>query len=116
MIDLFGRQRHCLRLMGHHFVRDKSQFLQKWRNFVYIAVLMLVASAQWPMMNYAIYYIDNLELATASLSISFTNILTVIKITTFLCYKWRFVAIMSKLETMYHERKYKTVFQLEMFD
>ncbi|XP_065364130.1 odorant receptor 82a [Calliphora vicina] len=105
MIDLFGRQRQCLRIMGHHFVRDKSVLLRKWRNIVYFGVLMLVMSAQWPMINYAIYYIDNLELATASLSICFTNILTVIKITTFLSYKWRFVALMTKLENMYHESK-----------
>ncbi|XP_037808519.1 odorant receptor 82a [Lucilia sericata] len=105
MIDLFGRQRQCLRIMGHHFVRDKSVLLRKWRNIVYFGVLMLVMSAQWPMINYAIYYIDNLQLATASLSICFTNILTVIKITTFLSYKWRFVALMTKLETMYQELK-----------
>nr|AID61224.1 odorant receptor [Calliphora stygia] len=105
MIDLFGRQRQCLRIMGHHFVRDKSLLLRKWRNIVYFGVLMLVMSAQWPMINYAIYYIDNLELATASLSICFTNVLTVIKISTFLSYKWRFVALMTKLETMYQESK-----------
>ncbi|XP_023292433.2 odorant receptor 82a [Lucilia cuprina] len=105
MIELFGRQRQCLRIMGHQFVRDKSVLLGKWRNIVYFGVLMLVMSAQWPMINYAIYYIDNLQLATASLSICFTNILTVIKITTFLSYKWRFVALMTKLETMYQELK-----------
>lgn len=106
MIELFGRQKQCLRLMGHQLVRDKSQLLGKWRNIVYFGVLMLVMSAQWPMIDYAIYYRDNLELATASLSICFTNVLTVIKITTFLSYKWRFVAMMTKLETMYHECKY----------
>lgn len=106
MIDLFQRQRQCLRLMGHNFVRDKSQFLQKWRNIKYVGVLMLVISAQWPMINYAIYHIDDLQLVTASLSISFTNVLTVIKITTFLVHKWRFVALMTKLETMYQECKY----------
>ncbi|KNC32434.1 putative odorant receptor 82a [Lucilia cuprina] len=67
MIELFGRQRQCLRIMGHQFVRDKSVLLGKWRNIVYFGVLMLVMSAQWPMINYAIYYIDNLQLATASL-------------------------------------------------
>lgn len=106
MIELFGRQRQCLRIMGHHFVRDKSQLLGKWRNILYFGVLMFVMSAQWPMMNYAIYNIDNLELATASLSICFTNVLTVIKIATFLSYKWRFVALMTKLESMYHECKF----------
>ncbi|KAM7364736.1 odorant receptor 82a [Cochliomyia hominivorax] len=105
MIELFGRQKQCLRIMGHQLVRDKSELLGKWRNIVYFAVLMFVMSAQWPLIDYSIYYIDNLELATASLSICFTNILTVIKITTFLSYKWRFVALMTKLETMYHDLK-----------
>ncbi|XP_013102265.1 odorant receptor 82a [Stomoxys calcitrans] len=103
MIDLFARQRQCLVIMGHHFVRDKSRLLQQWRNIKYVGVLLLVMSAQGPMINYTIYHIDDLQLATASLSISFTNVLTVIKITTFLLYKWRFVALTRKLETMYQE-------------
>ncbi|XP_075147918.1 odorant receptor 82a [Haematobia irritans] len=107
MIDLFAKQRQCLHIMGHHFVRDKSQLLQQWRNIKYVGVLLLVISAQGPMINYTIYHIDDLQLATASLSISFTNVLTVIKITTFLIYKWRFVAVMQKLETMYKELQEK---------
>lgn len=105
MIDLFAKQRQCLRIMGHNFVRDKSQLLRKWRNIKYFGVLLLVMSAQWPMMNYTIYHIDKMELVTACLSIIFTNILTVVKISTFLLYKWRFVALMQKLETMYNERE-----------
>ncbi|XP_073814959.1 odorant receptor 82a [Musca autumnalis] len=103
MIDLFARQRQCLLLMGHDFLRDKSQLFQKWHNIKYVSVLLLVVSAQWPMMNYTIYNIDDLQLATASLSISFTNVLTVIKITTFLFYKWRFGGLMKKLEAMFNE-------------
>uniref|UniRef100_A0A1I8M981 Odorant receptor n=1 Tax=Musca domestica TaxID=7370 RepID=A0A1I8M981_MUSDO len=103
MLDLFAKQRQCLLLMGHNFVRDKSELLKKWHNIKYVSVLLLVVSAQWPIMNYTIYYIDDLQLATASMSISYTNVLTVVKITTFLFYKWRFAALMEKLESMYHE-------------
>lgn len=106
MLDLFAKQRQCLLLMGHNFVRDKSELLKKWHNIKYVSVLLLVVSAQWPIMNYTIYYIDDLQLATASMSISYTNVLTVVKITTFLFYKWRFAALMEKLESMYHECKY----------
>uniref|UniRef100_A0A1A9ZT59 Odorant receptor n=1 Tax=Glossina pallidipes TaxID=7398 RepID=A0A1A9ZT59_GLOPL len=106
MIDLFERQRFCLRVMGHHFVRDRSQQSRRWHNtrctYKYILCLFLVVSAQVPMINYTIYYIDHVELATASLSICFTNILTTVKIITFLLYKWEFAALMEKLEEMYY--------------
>lgn len=106
MIELFAKQRQCLHLMGHHFVRDKSQLLQMWHNIKFAGVVMVVISAQWPMINYVIYHIDDMQLATASLSICFTNVLTVTKITTFLFYKWRFVKLMKKLEAMYLNCKY----------
>ncbi|KAI9584933.1 hypothetical protein GQX74_006828 [Glossina fuscipes] len=107
MIDLFERQRFCLRVMGHNFVRDRSQQSRRWHNtrctYKYILCLFLVVSAQVPMINYTIYYIDHVELATASLSICFTNILTTVKIITFLLYKWEFAALMEELEEMYYE-------------
>nr|AYN70682.1 odorant receptor 82a [Bactrocera minax] len=55
------------------------------------------------MMDYIIYHIDDLALATASLSIVFTNVLTVIKTSTFLTYKREFKSLMAEFERMYDE-------------
>ncbi|XP_017481537.1 PREDICTED: odorant receptor 82a [Rhagoletis zephyria] len=66
-------------------------------------LLLFMISAQWPMMDYIIYHIDDLPLATACLSILFTNVLTVIKTSTFLAYKHEFNQLMLEFEMMYDE-------------
>lgn len=71
----------------------------------YVLLLLLMMSAQLPMMDYIIYHIDDLALATASLSIVFTNVLTVIKTSTFLTYKREFKSLMAEFERMYDECK-----------
>ncbi|CAD6993496.1 unnamed protein product [Ceratitis capitata] len=126
--DLFRIQRNCLRLMGHQDIYDDdgddnnssnnndTEFSSVERKSLrqrlcfrhlqtmkYVLLLLLMMSAQLPMMDYIIYHIDDLELATACLSIVFTNILTVIKTSTFLAYKREFKSLMTEFELMYDE-------------
>ncbi|XP_037945273.1 odorant receptor 82a-like [Teleopsis dalmanni] len=102
MQDIFETQRKCLRLMGHTLENEKSPLLRKWNSFIYYGSLLLVLSAQWPMINYVVYNIDDLTLATASLSIVLTNMLTVIKMITFLMYKQRFMELMEQFGEMFN--------------
>ncbi|XP_011181975.2 odorant receptor 82a [Zeugodacus cucurbitae] len=116
--DLFRIQRNCLRLMGHQDIYDDDnetagdeQKSKSWQmrcfrhsqTLKYALLLLLMMSAQLPMMDYIIYHIDDLALATACLSIVFTNVLTVIKTSTFLAYKREFKSLMAEFERMYDE-------------
>uniref|UniRef100_A0A348AZT7 Odorant receptor n=1 Tax=Bactrocera dorsalis TaxID=27457 RepID=A0A348AZT7_BACDO len=117
--DLFRIQRNCLRVMGHQDIFDNNEASwsdeqkskskrQRWcfrhcQALKYVLLLLFMVSAQLPMMNYIIYHIDDLALATACLSIVFTNVLTVIKTSTFLTYKREFKSLMAEFESMYDE-------------
>ncbi|XP_054725222.1 odorant receptor 82a [Anastrepha obliqua] len=111
--DLFRIQRNCLRLMGHQDIYDKNvvpgeeqkskDCFGQCQTIKYVILLLVMISAQLPMMDYIIYHIDDLALATASLSIVFTNVLTVIKTSTFLAYKREFKQLMTEFELMYDE-------------
>ncbi|XP_067626408.1 odorant receptor 82a [Eurosta solidaginis] len=113
-VNLFRIQRNCLSLMGHQDIYDNNNklneneqkskychnFCQMLKN---VLLLLVMVSAQLPMMDYIIYHIDDLALATACLSIVFTNVLTVIKTSTFLAYKHEFKRLMAEFELMYDE-------------
>ncbi|XP_017846321.1 odorant receptor 82a [Drosophila busckii] len=89
MVRLFQLQEQCLRVMGHNMVVEPLTLSLK-----HIASLAFVLSAQYPLVSYALHNRDDLELITAGLSVVFTNMLTVIKISTFLAYKqdyWRMI-------------------------
>ncbi|XP_014091900.1 odorant receptor 82a [Bactrocera oleae] len=116
--DLFRIQRNCLRVMGHQDIFDNNEApsdqqkskskQQRWclhhcQTLKYVLLLLFMVSAQLPMMDYIIYHIDDLALATACLSIVFTNVLTVIKTSTFLTYKREFKSLMAEFESMYDE-------------
>ncbi|XP_011208732.2 odorant receptor 82a [Bactrocera dorsalis] len=117
--DLFRIQRNCLRVMGHQDIFDNNEAsssdeqkskskrqrrcFRHWQALKYVLLLLFMVSAQLPMMNYIIYHIDDLALATACLSIVFTNVLTVIKTSTFLTYKREFKSLMAEFESMYDE-------------
>ncbi|XP_050338781.1 odorant receptor 82a [Bactrocera neohumeralis] len=117
--DLFRIQRNCLRVMGHQDIFDNNEASssdeqkskskrQRWcfrhcQALKYVLLLLFMVSAQLPMMNYIIYHSDDLALATACLSIVFTNVLTVIKTSTFLTYKREFKSLMAEFERMYDE-------------
>lgn len=106
--------------MGHQDIFDNNEApsdqqkskskQQRWclhhcQTLKYVLLLLFMVSAQLPMMDYIIYHIDDLALATACLSIVFTNVLTVIKTSTFLTYKREFKSLMAEFESMYDECK-----------
>ncbi|XP_030371057.1 odorant receptor 82a [Scaptodrosophila lebanonensis] len=111
MVRLFHLQELCLRLMGHNAVSKEASGEggrggrggRRVLSFKHVVSLLLVASAQYPMVSYTIYNRDDMELVTACLSVVFTNMLTVIKIITFLVYKQDFWQMMQNFREMYSQ-------------
>ncbi|KAH8310956.1 hypothetical protein KR044_003593 [Drosophila immigrans] len=99
---LFLLQEHCLRLMGHSMDSrsDDDDSILTLR-LKYFGSLLLVVSAEYPMLSYVMHNRDDVELVTASLSVVFTNLLTVIKISTFLVYKQNFWQLMQSFRQIY---------------
>ncbi|XP_034487646.1 odorant receptor 82a-like [Drosophila innubila] len=96
---LFQLQEICLRVMGHSMESSDERALTP--GLKHVASLLLVISAEYPLMSYVIYNRDDMELITACLSVAFTNLLTVIKISTFLVYKQNFWQMMHSFRQMY---------------
>ncbi|XP_034487517.1 odorant receptor 82a-like [Drosophila innubila] len=96
---LFQLQENCLRVMGHSMESSDERALTP--GLKHVASLLLVISAEYPLMSYVIYNRDDMELITACLSVAFTNLLTVIKISTFLVYKQNFWQMMHSFRQMY---------------
>nr|AOE48077.1 putative odorant receptor OR11 [Scaeva pyrastri] len=98
-LQIFNRQTKCLRAMGHSLIHQVQE--SKWQRIPQFFVLFLVVSAQYPMINYAIFHKDDLELVTGCMSIAFTNMLSSIKVLTFLINKIKFLEIINELKTMW---------------
>ncbi|XP_051863953.1 odorant receptor 82a [Drosophila albomicans] len=98
---LFLLQEQCLRLMGHSMDSQSNDDRALTLGLKHFASLLLVISAEYPMMSYVMYNRDDIELVTASLSVVFTNLLTVIKISTFLVYKQNFWQLMHSFRQIY---------------
>lgn len=114
MEDLFEIQRKCLNAMGHRLVvKSTTTDVQiqehhtrmHWMTMMHIFVLALVASALLPMIYFCVYEIADLSVATAGLSIICTNVLSIIKLSTFLLFKNKFLKLMTKLSDMYENCK-----------
>ncbi|EDV94557.1 GH19067 [Drosophila grimshawi] len=99
MSRLFQLQENCLRLMGHNIESSGDGF--KHLSLKHIASLLFVISAVYPLLYYVIYNRDDMELITAGLSVVFTNLLTVIKISTFLVYKQNFWQMLHSFRQLY---------------
>ncbi|XP_017056905.1 odorant receptor 82a [Drosophila ficusphila] len=95
MTSLFQLQENCLRAMGHSYnVEDSGD---RALSLKHISSLVFVISAQYPLISYVVHNRNDMEKVTACLSVVLTNMLTVIKISTFLVHKqdfwemiWRF--------------------------
>ncbi|KAH8407919.1 hypothetical protein KR222_000803 [Zaprionus bogoriensis] len=101
---LFQLQEQCLRLMGHNDNTDAPAFASRPAlslGLRHVASLLLVISAEYPLISYVIYHRDDMELITACLSVAFTNLLTVIKISTFLVYKRSFWQLMQSFRRIF---------------
>lgn len=71
----------------------------------HIISLLFVISAQYPLISYIFYKRDDMEEITACLSVVFTNLLTVIKISTFLTYRKDFWTMIHRFREMHQQRK-----------
>lgn len=110
---LFQLQENCLRLMGHNDNTEVSSS-RLTLGLRHVASLLLVISAEYPLLSYIIYHIDDMELITACLSVAFTNLLTVIKISTFLIYKRNFWQLMQSFRRLYGKSKYIMSIEMSM--
>ncbi|EDW83053.1 uncharacterized protein Dwil_GK22520 [Drosophila willistoni] len=109
MARLFLLQEICLRVMGHSPNTGKDTRSGKGVfSFSHIISLLFVISAEYPMISYIMYHNDDMELITATLSVVFTNLLTAIKIITFLVYKQDFWQMMQTFRQM-HQQSVQTM-------
>ncbi|KAI8044792.1 hypothetical protein M5D96_000964 [Drosophila gunungcola] len=101
MGTLFQLQENCLRAMGHSHNVDSAK--DKVLSLKHISSLLFVISAQYPLISYAVYNRNDMEKVTACLSVVLTNLLTVVKITTFLVYKQDFWAMIRRFRKMHQQ-------------
>lgn len=101
---LFRLQETCLQAMGHTGGHENSIPDGKL-SLKHIVSLAYVVSAQYPLISYIVYNIEDMEKVTACLSVVFTNMLTVIKITTFLAYKQDFWRMIQRFREMHQQCK-----------
>ncbi|XP_044313002.1 odorant receptor 82a [Drosophila rhopaloa] len=98
---LFQLQENCLRAMGHSHAKESTE--DRALSLKHISSLLFVVSAQYPLISYVVYNRNDMEKVTASLSVVLTNLLTVVKITTFLVYKQDFWKMMSRFRKMHQQ-------------
>ncbi|KAH8374528.1 hypothetical protein KR200_000558 [Drosophila serrata] len=104
MSRLFQLQENCLRAMGHSPPNiDTNEKISLKLN--HVISLLFVISAQYPLISYIFYKRNDMEEITACLSVVFTNLLTVIKITTFLVFKKNFWKMINRFREMHEECK-----------
>ncbi|XP_020814128.1 odorant receptor 82a [Drosophila serrata] len=102
MSRLFQLQENCLRTMGHSPPNiDTNEKISLKLN--HVISLLFVISAQYPLISYIFYKRNDMEEITACLSVVFTNLLTVIKITTFLVFKKNFWKMINRFREMHEE-------------
>ncbi|XP_017101823.2 odorant receptor 82a [Drosophila bipectinata] len=99
---LFQLQENCLRAMGHTGGHENSISDGKL-SVKHIVSLAFVVSAQYPLISYIVYNREDMEKVTACLSVVLTNMLTVIKITTFLAYKQDFWRMIQRFREMHQQ-------------
>ncbi|XP_026838647.1 odorant receptor 82a isoform X1 [Drosophila erecta] len=102
---LFQLQEYCLRAMAHRDDMDSTE--DRALSLKHISSLIFVVSAQYPLISYAAYNRNDMEKVTACLSVVFTNMLTVIKICTFLANRRHFWEMMRRFRKM-HEQTSET--------
>ncbi|KAH8369416.1 hypothetical protein KR009_010312 [Drosophila setifemur] len=98
---LFQLQLNCLRAMGHTPHMDKGG--DGALRLKHIISLLFVVSAQYPLISYILHNRDDMEEITACLSVVLTNMLTVVKITTFLVYKQDFWEMIQHFREMHQQ-------------
>ncbi|XP_039232194.1 odorant receptor 82a [Drosophila yakuba] len=108
MIRLFQLQEYCLRLMGHNDDMDSTEV--RALSLKHISSLIFVISAQYPLISYVAHNRNDMEKVTACLSVVFTNMLTVIKISTFLANRRDFWEMIRRFRKM-HEQSLKRMFR-----
>jgi len=94
----FQLQENCLRAMGHSDNVDSTK--NRAFSLKHISSLLFVISAQYPLISYVVYNRNDMEKVTACLSVVLTNMLTVIKITTFLVKRlefWKMIRLFRKM-------------------
>ncbi|XP_034664097.1 odorant receptor 82a [Drosophila subobscura] len=102
---IFKLQEYCLRAMGHSQEPDGS--VGGALSLKHVASLLFAASAQYPLIHNVVYHRNDMELATAGLSVLLTNLLTLFKIATFLVYKqdfWRMIRSFRRMHQQSSER------------
>lgn len=92
--------------MGHNETNTEISGARLTLSLRHVASLLLVISAEYPLLAYIVYHNDDMEMMTASLSVAFTNLLTVIKISTFLIYKRNFWQLVHSFRRLYRKSKY----------
>ncbi|XP_055851541.1 odorant receptor 82a [Episyrphus balteatus] len=97
--QIFYRQTKCLNRMGHSL--DQQIKESKLKQISQIFLLFVVASAQYPLINYLIYHRNNMELVTACMSVACTNILSFVKFITYFINKEMFLEITNEFKTMW---------------
>ncbi|KAH8359488.1 hypothetical protein KR093_006978 [Drosophila rubida] len=97
---LFLLQENCLRLMGHS-MDSESNGSALTLALKYFGTLLFVGAADIVMMAYVYNNRHDVELMTASLSVLFTNLLTVVKILTFLVHKRNFWQLIRSFRRIY---------------
>ncbi|KAH8291979.1 hypothetical protein KR054_002855 [Drosophila jambulina] len=101
---LFQLQENCLRVMGHSPPTMDSTEKGSLR-LNHVISLLFVLSAQYPLISYIFYKQNDMEEITACLSVVFTNLLTVIKITTFLVFKKNFWKMIHRFREMHQQSR-----------
>jgi len=84
--------------MGHSDNVDSTK--NRAFSLKHISSLLFVISAQYPLISYVVYNRNDMEKVTACLSVVLTNMLTVIKITTFLVKRlefWKMIRLFRKM-------------------
>ncbi|KAH8354538.1 hypothetical protein KR084_000903 [Drosophila pseudotakahashii] len=106
MARLFQLQENCLRAMGHSDDVDSTE--HRALGLKHISSLLFVISAQYPLISYVVYNRNDMEKVTACLSVVLTNMLTVIKITTFLANRlsfWEMIRLFRNMDEQSSQRK-----------
>ncbi|XP_036673671.2 odorant receptor 82a isoform X1 [Drosophila suzukii] len=102
----FQLQENCLRAMGHSDNVDSTK--NRAFSLKHISSLLFVISAQYPLISYVVYNRNDMEKVTACLSVVLTNMLTVIKITTFLVKRlefWKMIRLFRKMHEQSNQSK-----------
>ncbi|XP_022214270.2 odorant receptor 82a [Drosophila obscura] len=99
--SIFKLQEYCLRAMGHSHEPDSSG---GWAlSLKHVVSLLFAASAQYPLIHNVVHHRNDMELATAGLSVLLTNLLTLFKIATFLVYKQDFWRMIQSFRQMHQQ-------------